>query len=112
MIKARIAFDEVLAWILRSSADPTQISLTVKGMALTAIPLILTVTGIVHLGNSIDASSLSDFFNAIGDLLTGFLTVVSLGMTFYGAARKIWIEIFGKPTGTASFGPNAFSGSV
>ena len=40
---------KVFNWLVVSSADPSQMSLTVKGILTAIIPMVLTLTGLAHL---------------------------------------------------------------
>src|SRR3954463_13853819 len=43
------AIEKVLNWILMSSNNPEEVSLTVKGILINAIPSIMFVAGLAHL---------------------------------------------------------------
>lgn len=67
-------------WLVVSSADPTQVALTVKGWVATIIPAAMLV---IHNPN------LSDLPNDVYSFIMAALVVVSALVTLWGFVRKI-----------------------
>lgn len=82
----------IFRWLLVSSKDPRQISLTVKAALLGIIPLVMDVTGMVcRVGQyciNVDPSLLEQIGNGIAELTFLFFSAVSLIGMVYGLVRK------------------------
>jgi hypothetical protein len=88
-------FDNAVEWIVYSSNDATQISLTVKGALLGIIPYLMIVAGIAHV-NVGDSTTLTALVDSIANFVQVALTAVSALVTVYGLARKVFLTIAGK----------------
>ena len=86
------ALDKVFNWLLVSSNDPQDVSLTVKGALLGAVPAIMYVAGVAHLGLGQDM--LTAVFDAAVTFVQTALAAVAAAVTLYGAARKVWLTVF------------------
>ena len=73
----------MFTWLVKSSADPTKLSLTLKAAA----PFILTVVAWFKL--DIIAGDLDKFLEAVGMIITGAFVA-------YGFLRKVILTITGK----------------
>ena len=91
--KTKIALDNVISWILTSSANPSAVSLTLKGALLLSVPAIMSIVGLAHL--NLGQDQLTAFFDGVATLVQTLLTVVAAGIALYGAARKIWNTVTG-----------------
>jgi hypothetical protein len=82
------ALENALNWLLASSQDPAEVSLTVKGLLISAIPTMMFLSGIaqINLGSEM-LTSVVDSFVAF---LQAALVVVGTATTLYGALRKVW----------------------
>src|SRR5436305_1423909 len=89
------AIENIVAWIVVSSADPTEISLTVRGALVGIIPTLMAVAGIAHI-NLGDGSILTTLVDGIASTVQLALTLVATAMTVYGATRKLWYLIFSR----------------
>jgi len=69
--------------IIRSSVDPSKISLTVKGIGVAVIPVILFIGGIF--GFDFVELDLTQLLNAIATLVSAVLIV-------YGLIRKFMVK--------------------
>ena len=78
-------------WIVVSSADPAEISLTIKGVLLGTIPTIMFAVGLAHL--NIGQDQLTALFDAVAALVQTLFTVVAAVLTVYGMVRKLWNTI-------------------
>jgi hypothetical protein len=74
-------------WLIKSSANPTEVALTAKGLVSAVVPLLLTF---IHNPNF---SSLPD---SAYTLVVAFFTVYSALAVFFGLARKIYLTLFVK----------------
>jgi hypothetical protein len=77
----------VWEWLVKSSADPNKISLTIKGALSTAI-IVLGYFGIT--GQQLDVTSIAD--NS-AEVIVQIVAAVTTLTTLYGAARKIWLTL-------------------
>ena len=84
-------FNTIVRWIVLSSEDPTEASLTIKGFLLGVLPVLMAVAGIAHF--NVGQQQLSDIFDAIAQIVQVLLTIVATAMTAYGLLRKLWNTI-------------------
>ena len=79
------------AWlfIIRSSADPKKVSLTVKSVGLTLIPYVAGFAPLLGL----DVSGLPDLVGNVAELVGVVLTGLGLAGVGYGLVRKIVIGV-------------------
>lgn len=70
---------------LSSSADANKISLTVKGILLSLVPIIMIMTGLTEA----EIQPIIDTFVQIVFLAT---TMISAGQVLYGLMRKIYLK--------------------
>lgn len=75
-------------WIVVSSADPTQVALTVKGLIVGIPAIALQILPLLGFHPGFDLNSLGD--GAYSVVLT-FFTLVGGGMAFFGAVRKFYL---------------------
>jgi hypothetical protein len=78
-------------WIVVSSANPAEISLTIKGVLIGIIPNAMLLVGLAHL--NVGQDQLTLLFDAVANLVQAVLTAVASVMTVYGLARKLWNTI-------------------
>lgn len=70
------------SWLIRSSADPRNTSLAIKGALVAIMPIVLYVTGIAEADFNI-------VVEAIVSTIFALSTIVSAVMTVYGIIRKV-----------------------
>ena len=80
------ALQKIVAWIVVSSADPTEVSLTVKAALVAVLPMIMAVAGLAHV--NLGDNQLTTVTNAIVMFIQGALTCVAAAMALYGIIRK------------------------
>lgn len=79
-------------WLVRSSADPQSVGMTVKGLTtLGAVQFLFSVLGMFGIHPSFDLNSLGD---ALYTVTYGGLTLVAAIVAFLGALRKAWNTLF------------------
>lgn len=76
----------MLEAILRSSKDPTKVSLTIKGAA-AFIPSVLILTGFLNI-NTVTELQLTNLLDSVADTTVAALSVVSGAVTIWGIIRK------------------------
>jgi hypothetical protein len=74
-------------WLVKSSADKAKLSLTIKGAISTAV-VVLGYLGVT--GHGIDSAAAGD---SMADLAVSIVALYTVGVTVFGAARKVWITI-------------------
>ena len=74
-------------WLVVSSANPQKISLTVKGVIISLIPILLTLSGIAHL--SITSDGITNIASLIANLIDVSFTIIASISIVYGIIRKI-----------------------
>lgn len=79
------------AWlfIIRSSADPKKVSLTIKGVGLALIPYVAGFAPLLGL----DISGLPELVGNVAELVGVVLTGIGLVGVGYGLVRKIVIGV-------------------
>lgn len=84
--------NKIFNWFVYSSKDPQKLALTVRGLAVGAVPtviLLLNYFGVAGIGES----DLNGVVNAIENaIILGFGTVSAV-MTVWGLVRKIYIAL-------------------
>lgn len=93
--------EKVLNWLLMSSNNPEEVSLTVKGMLINAIPVIMFIAGLSHI--NLGQDTLTAIFNNVSIFVQAVLLVVGTGATLYGALRKVWLTIVKPSTDFSTF---------
>ena len=74
-----------------SSADSEKLALTVKGLLVSILPIaIIIVNQLFKVDISTDAGALVD---TIGNVIIAIGGLVSVCMTMFGLARKIYLKI-------------------
>ena len=73
-----------IANLLKSSANSGKLSLTVKGLLVSLIPLVIAIA---------DKYGVSLVETELSGIVENFFTMVSLGMVIYGASRKVVVKI-------------------
>lgn len=84
-------FHAVTNWLLLSSANPTQASLTFKGVLLGLVPTVMMVSGFTHL--ALNQDLLSTSINDAATVVQDVLFIVAGAMTLYGALRKLFLGV-------------------
>lgn len=84
---------KVWQWLVYSSDNADQISTTLKGFGITAIPVIISISNVAHI--AIGGADLTAFYAAIVSIVYYALLVVGGIVTLYGAARKIVLSVIG-----------------
>lgn len=80
-------------WLVYSSANAGKISLTIKSLLLSLIPVILMVTKMYNV--SIDNAALASFIDQVSAIIIvigGAITAIS---ACFGALRKIYTTVTG-----------------
>jgi len=80
---------QLLADVLKSSKNPSELSLTVKGVILAFVPLMLTMLR-QHGYHDIDEGGLIAIIDLFTLLVQESVAVTSLAMTTWGLVRKVF----------------------
>src|SRR5690242_12220385 len=93
-------FNILVRWVVVSSANPQEISLTIKGVLVGLVPYGIALIGLTHV--SVGADQLNTFIDGIATLVQDLLGIVSVSMAIVGLCRKIWltIKVHQQTTGT------------
>lgn len=84
--------DKAFSWLLASSADPTAVSLTVKGVLVGVVPFLMAALGFAHVDFGVDQAN--QIVNAIVTITQSLLTVVAAAMTVVGLVRKVYLSAY------------------
>ena len=71
-----------------SSVDPTSLSLTVKGLLASVIPLLLIAFKFYHI--NIGEDVLNGYVGQVESIVYFLTSALAVGMTLWGAIRKLW----------------------
>ena len=82
-------------WLVQSAADPNEVALTVKGLAVGAIPIILALEPFLHI--RVGSDQLQNAAELIRQIIVVGLGVVAGAMTLYGFLRKLYYTFFATP---------------
>ena len=85
---------KIIDWFIKSSANSEQLSLTVKGFLVGAIPTLVVVANLF--GITLIPNDLNGLSEAVINLGGAVLLVVSSATTVYGFARKIYLTALKK----------------
>lgn len=77
--------NDFFKWLVTSSADPAKVSLAIKGMGLSIIPIVMFVTGLAD-------SDVTSIVNGVADVVAAIFAIVSAVMTVKGVLRKIDLQ--------------------
>ena len=96
------------SWLVNSSENPQNISLTIKGALGTLVSIIVVLAPILHWNIGLD--QLNTASNLVVQVVGLVLGIVSVIATISGLIRKLWNTL--KPTPTAPTSPVAVSSVV
>ncbi len=82
-----------LRWLLRSSADPTKVSSTVKAALLGIVPVVIWLSGLT--GAHFDSDAFTLAVNSIATVVQYALSFISAAWAAYGLIRKFWLTYQG-----------------
>jgi predicted histidine transporter YuiF (NhaC family) len=82
------AFENAIKWLLVSSSDSEQVSLTIRGLLVGFIPAIMFAAGFAHV--NIGQDQLNELVNGIVSFIETLLTLIATAMTLFGLVRKLW----------------------
>lgn len=77
--------------LIASSADPTQISLTLKGILVGIVPVVFILLHTI--GAKIDQPTLQTIVESVTNVITALGTLVSAVMVAYGVIRKLILDV-------------------
>lgn len=83
----------IFEWLVRSSADPAKLSLTIRGALVALVPIVLSTLsaicgfGIACLG--VDETTLNQLVESIIAIVNAVLLVVGAVVAFVGLIRKL-----------------------
>lgn len=72
--------------LLGSSVNPTELSLTIKGILLTLIPVVIMIAA--GLGFTLNTDDLTSFVNTLFAISTSCITLWGLGRKIYYQFKK------------------------
>ena len=78
-------------WLVSSSADPNEVSATIKGLA-AFIPAVLAATQLLGL-DGLAFADLDALLDSLAGLAVGMIALISGAYAAFGLARKVWVNI-------------------
>ena len=87
-------FQKVFAWIWLSSANPTQVSLTVKSTLTAGAAVLLQVIGFTHI--NVGVADINVVINDVTTVVLIALELVAAVGAVVGAVQKIYLTVIGK----------------
>lgn len=92
--------ERIITWILVSSADPRNVSLTVKMALLAIVPWLMQAIGLACAFDTIcielDQSAIEAVAADVAQVVYAGLTIVSSVGLIYGLVRKVWLTLAGE----------------
>lgn len=85
---------KIFAWLILSSKNPQQLSLTIKGVLVGAITYVVFFAGLFHI--TLSPSDLTSLVESIVQIIEMTLTLISIVATAWGFVRKIYTSITGQ----------------
>lgn len=82
-------FETISRSVLQSSKNPSQLSLTVRGILVTLIP-IFTTLGAAYGTDVITVEYVTMVIDFIVEIINTVTLLVGLLMTLWGLIRKVW----------------------
>lgn len=79
--------DKFWKWVVTSSADPTSVSATVKGLIVGIIPMAVFAAGFLHL--HVLPEQIQGIAELVRQIVEVGLGIVSAGIFLFGLIRKI-----------------------
>jgi hypothetical protein len=79
-------FNTLARWIVVSSTNPSDVSLTIKGILVGIVPTALILAGFAHV--DVGSDQLNAIIDGIVSVVQTLLTLISVVMTTYGLLRK------------------------
>lgn len=93
-------FKKIWEWLVKSSADPTKTSASIKFALLGVVPYIIHLLtlacgfGLVCLG--VDTEWLNQFVEVLSQLVFWILSIISAIGFLYGSTRKVYLTAKGQ----------------
>jgi hypothetical protein len=84
-------FNTLARWIVVSSADPSEVALTIKGVLVGLVPYAISAAGLAHL--NVGSDQINAIISGLATVVQDVLAAISAIMMFYGMVRKLWITI-------------------
>jgi len=81
-------------WLVKSSANASQISLTVKGILIGAVPAIIILANLMNI--NLKNQELTAVIDLVAQLIVLIGGTISVAVTAYGAVRKLILTAAGK----------------
>jgi uncharacterized membrane protein (GlpM family) len=81
----------LVRWIVFSSEDPSEVSLTIKGVLVGVIPYVMILIGLTHI--NVGQDQLSAIVDGVSTFVQDALMLVSAAITLFGFGRKLWNTI-------------------
>ncbi len=81
---------KLLKWLLVSSENPNNVSMTVKGALKTIVSIVLLLSPLLHFKT--DEGTLQSIATAIGDVIVAFFAFVSSIEMVVGFLRKLHLS--------------------
>lgn len=92
MQKFADTFHKFINWLVLSSANPTEASVTVKGLLGGFATVLITISPLLHL--NLGADAVNNTVDLLVQIFTTILGIVSALAFLAGLARKVYITWF------------------
>ncbi len=90
---AQNILNRIARWIVLSSANPSQVSLTVKAVLVAALPYVMLLIGAGHW--NVGQDQVSMVINSASDIIFYLLSAIAAVMGALGVGRKLWLSLSG-----------------
>lgn len=91
-------FKKFLSWVVFSSRNPKEVSMTFTGLAMGVVPWILQASSLacgLHICSGLDQSALTDMIGVLSNIIFWILSIIAAAHVFYGFIRKVILTLDG-----------------
>lgn len=87
-------FSTIWTWLVVSSANPKNTSLTVKAVLSAVVVYATMLAGLGHI--PLPTDQITNVVDLIVQFVQSVLIIVSLGIATFGAVRKVYLTLMGQ----------------
>lgn len=92
-------FKKFIAWVVFSSRNPREVSMTFAGLVMVCVPWILNASNLacgVHVCTGLTQDGLTEIVGVLSDMVFWLLSIVASVHIVYGFVRKVYLTLTGK----------------
>lgn len=92
-------FKKIIAWVVFSSQNPRQVSMTFTGIVMAAVPWIMNASSLAcgfHVCSGLTQDGLTEIIGVLSDIVFWFLSLIAGFHFVVGFIRKVILTLQGK----------------